>query len=210
MLQYADDTLIVCQGELEAVQELKRILDWFAAATGLNINFSKSTMVPIHLDLNLSQLCAETLGCVVQSFPHNYLGLPLSASKLPQSAFTTYVDRTDKFLSSWQAAVLNNMGRAILINSVIDSQLVYIMSATQLPPEVIKLIDKRRRAFLWSGNKETSSAKCLDAWTSVCNTKDLGGLGIKDLGTQNVCLLLNLIHRLHCADSSAWAAWIRR
>ena len=29
-----------------------------------------------------------------------------------------------------------------------------------------------------------------------------------DFGTHNVCLLLNLIHRLHCADLSAWANWI--
>jgi hypothetical protein len=88
-----------------------------------------------------------------------------------------------------------------LINSVLDSQLVYVMSALQVPPDVIKQIDKRRRAFLWAGNKDTSSAKCLVAWQNVCTIKDLGGLGIKDFGTKNICLLLNLLHRLHCADT---------
>jgi hypothetical protein len=34
------------------------------------------------------------------------------------SAFSTYVDRTNKFLSSWQASLLNNMGRVVLINYV--------------------------------------------------------------------------------------------
>lgn len=102
------------------------------------------------------------------------------------------------------------MGRVILINSVLDSQLVYLMSATQLPQEIILQIDKRRRSFLWAGNKEFSAAKCLVAWPNVCTTKDLGGLGIRDLGTHNICLILNLIHRLHCADSSAWAAWIKQ
>jgi len=47
------------------------------------------------------------------------------------------------------------------------------------------------------------------AWTNVCTTKELGGLGIRDFGTHNICLLLNLVHRLHCADASAWAQWIR-
>jgi len=140
--------------------------------------------------------------------PQNYLGLPLSDTKLPVSAFSTYVDRTDKFLSSRQASLLNNMGRVVLINSVLDSQLVYIMSATQIPPEVIRQIDKRHRSFLWARNKEFSAAKCLVAWPNVCTTKELGGLGIRDFGTHNVCLLPNLIHRLHCADSSAWANWI--
>jgi hypothetical protein len=210
VLQYADDTLIVLQGEVAAAQELKSILHRFSEATGLKINFSKSTMVPIHMEQQLIQQCTDILGCSLQTFPQNYLGLPLSAYKLPQAAFATYVDKTDRFLSSWQASVLNNMGRVVLINSVLDSQLVYIMSATQIPPEIIKQIDRRRRAFLWSGDKETSPAKCLVAWPNVCTTKDLGGLGIRDFGTQNICLLLSLIHRLHCAHSSAWASWIKQ
>lgn len=44
----------------------------------------------------------------------------------------------------------------------------------------------------------------------VCTTKDLGGLGIKDFGTQNICLLLKLIHRLHCSEISAWGLWVRQ
>jgi hypothetical protein len=35
------------------------------------------------------------------------------------------------------------------------------------------------------------------------------GLGIKDIGTQNICLLLKLVHKLHFATSSAWAQWVR-
>ena len=46
------------------------------------------------------------------------------------------------------------------------------------------------------------------AWTTVCAPKDLGGLGIKDMGTQNICLLLKLLHKLHCLQSSAWAQWV--
>jgi hypothetical protein len=145
VLQYADDTLTVLRGDFEAAQELKSILDNFFEATGLKINYSKSTLVPIHMDADLVDQCTSAIGCSKQSFPQNYLGLPLSASKLPQSAFSTYVDKTDRFLSSWQASVLNNMGRVVLINSILDSQLVYIMSATQVPPDVIKLIDRRRQ-----------------------------------------------------------------
>ena len=79
----------------------------------------------------------------------------------------------------------------------------------QVPPEVIKQIEKRRVAFLWAGNKDFSAGKCLVAWPTVCTTKDLGGLGIRDFGTHNICLLLNLIHRLRRADSSAWVNWIK-
>ena len=81
-----------------------------------------------------------------------------------------------------------------------------LCSSLQLPPAVLHQLDKRRRAFLWSGNKNgnTSSASCLVAWINVYRPKELGGLGIKDMGVQNICLLLKLLHRLHCPNSSAW------
>jgi hypothetical protein len=209
-LQYADDTLIVLRGNLADVQCLKDVLGLFSDATGLSINYHKSTMVPLHLEPDLLQQCVDTLGCRLESFPQNYLGLPLSASKLPASAFNSYIERTDSFLSSWQASLLNTMGRVVLVNSVLDSQLVYAMSTLSIPPAIIKEIDKKRRAFMWAGEAQTSSAKCLVAWEKCCTTKDLGGIGIKDFGTQNICLLLKLIHRLHCSGSSAWGAWVRQ
>jgi hypothetical protein len=50
VLQYADDTLLLVRGELEDVQSLRLMLDQFASATGLQINYSKSTAVPIHMN----------------------------------------------------------------------------------------------------------------------------------------------------------------
>jgi uncharacterized protein (UPF0371 family) len=110
----------------------------------------------------------------------------------------------EKSLSTRQPSLLNTMGRAVLINSVLDSKLIYVMSSMQVPPGVLQQIDKLRRAFLWTGEPNTSSSKCLVAWQIVSATKELGGLGIKDLGTHNICHLLKLIHRLHCATSSTW------
>ena len=73
-------------------------------------------------------------------------------------------------------------------------------------------MDKKRRAFLWSGDKAgiATPANCLVAWTSVCSPRECGGLGVRDLGVQNICLLLKLLHRLHCPQSSAWAEWVQR
>jgi len=208
-LQYADDTLIVMRGEPQDVIHLKETLQMFSNATGLNINYHKSTIVPLNLSSSALQTCVQQLQCRVDSFSQNYLGLPLSATKLPVAAFNPYIARTDAFLSSWQASLLNKMGLVVMINSVLDSQLVYAMSALSVPSTTIAEIDRRRRAFLWAGEANTSSAKCLVAWEKCCTTKDLGGLGIKDFATQNICLLLKLIHRLHCSQNSAWGTWVR-
>jgi hypothetical protein len=159
------------------------------------------------MDNSSKQECISLLGCKLEDFPQIYLGLPISVHKLPVSAFNRYIDKTDRYLAGWQAVLLNPMGRAVLVNSVLDSQLVYAMSALSIPVAVLHKMDRRRRSFLWNGDNEATSAQSLIAWERVCLSKDQGGLGIKNLGLQNVCLLLKLLHRLHCSLESAWADW---
>jgi hypothetical protein len=162
------------------------------------------------MDNSSKQECISLLGCKLEDFPQIYLGLPISVHKLPVSAFNRYIDKTDRYLAGWQAVLLNPMGRAVLVNSVLDSQLVYAMSALSIPVAVLHKMDRRRRSFLWNGDNEATSAQSLIAWERVCLSKDQGGLGIKNLGLQNVCLLLKLLHRLHCSLESAWADWVRK
>jgi hypothetical protein len=115
-LKYADDTLIVLRGQLADVQSLKVVLCQFTEATGLTINYHKSSLVPLHQGQEMIDLYVQTLGCILDSFPQNYLGLPLSPTKLLGSAFRYYIDRANHFLSSWQASLLNTMGRVVLAN----------------------------------------------------------------------------------------------
>ena len=46
------------------------------------------------------------------------------------------------------------------------------------------------------------------AWRQVCRAKAEGALGVCDLVTQNECLLLKMLHRLHASPRSRWASWV--
>ena len=107
-------------------------------SSGLQINYHKSTAVPMHIDEDSIPACITALGCRREGFPQTYLGLPLSYEKLKLSAFDPYISRTDRHLAGWQASFLNPMGRTVLINSVLDGQLAYLMSALILPPGVVR------------------------------------------------------------------------
>jgi hypothetical protein len=208
VLQYVDDTLILLAADSQSLIALKDTLDSFSAASGLRINFDKSTMVPMHTPPADVEAMKNILGCKVEGFPQSYLGLPLSNDKLRLSAFSPLIAKADRYLAGWQAALLNHMGRAVLVNSVLDSQLIYTMSALQLPQGVLDALDRKRRSFLWAGDNTASGAQCLLAWGKACQPKEQGGLGIKDLAAQNN-LLLKLLHRLHHPGGSAWARWVR-
>lgn len=163
VLQYADDTLVLLRGELEDVIRLRELLDQFSKATGLKINYTKSTAVPMHLDEQLAEQYIQALGCRQEGLPQTYLGLPLSCGKLRLSTFDPYIARADRYVVGWQSFLLNPMGRTVLINSVPDSQLIYLMFAIQLPPEFTSKFDRKRRGFLWVGEQCASGDTCLVA-----------------------------------------------
>ncbi|XP_073351793.1 uncharacterized protein [Aegilops tauschii subsp. strangulata] len=159
VLQYADDTQIIMRACADGAARLRRILDQFADATGLVINFSKSTLV-------------------------------------------------DMYLAGWAAHLLSPAGRLVLINAVLDALPTYAMAALLLPPSVVHALDALRRSFLWNVAERATGAQCLVAWERVCRAKSEGGIGVRDLATQNTCLLLKMLHRLHAMPRSRWAAWI--
>ena len=57
---------------------LRCILIWFQAVSGLRINLAKSSILPVGCVDN-TQVLAGMLGCKIDSFPITYLGLPLGA-----------------------------------------------------------------------------------------------------------------------------------
>lgn len=183
------------------------ILDQFALATGLVINFTKSTMVPMHCGADLVEDMQKALGCRVEGFPQIYLGLPLTCDKLKMAHFVPLIAKVDKYLSGWCSLLLSTGGRLVLLNAVLDALPAYAMGALALPPALLKAINALRRAFLWNVEGRASGAKCLVAWTSVCRPKEDGGLGIKSLSDRNACVQVKLLHRLHSGAESPWAAW---
>lgn len=98
----------------------------------------------------------------------------------------------------------------MLCNSMLNNLATYYMCSYLLPRGVIESIDKRRRAFLWTGKDTCSGARCLIAWENVLLSTQEGGFGVKDLHRQNRCLLLNFIHKLHQPERLPWIDWYRR
>jgi hypothetical protein len=78
------------------------------------------------------------------------------------------------------------------------------MCSFLLPPGVIDAIDKRRRAFFWTGKDTCSGVRCLIAWDKVCLPVQEGGFGVRDLQRQNIALLMNFIHKLHQPEELPW------
>lgn len=185
---------------------LKDILDKFALATGLNINFHKTTFVSINTDTITSQNIVSTFGCDLSSFPQIYLGLPLSQTRLPSSTFEPIIQRFLKYLSGWAAKLLSRGARLTLISSTLDTLANHFLSVFRLPKKIIKRLDAIHRSFFWAADETCSGAKCLIAWKNVCTPKTAGGLGLKSLLLQNNCLM-KFASKLLQKQDLPWVNW---
>ena len=62
IVQYADDTLLILQACPLPLLALKNLLQTFAAATGLRVNYAKSCLLLINVDDHQLHLLANTVG----------------------------------------------------------------------------------------------------------------------------------------------------
>jgi hypothetical protein len=78
--------------------------------------------------------------------------------------------------------------RLILINSVLTSLPMFMLSFFEIPKGVQKRLDFYRSIFFWQ-SKENKKKYRLTRWNIICRPRDQGGLGIEVLELKNKCLL---------------------
>lgn len=123
----------------------------------------------------------EPFPCEVQSFPCQYLGLPLSTKALTRNEVMPLIHKVANKLPVWQGKQMNKVGRLSLVNMVLSSIPTYHLTVFAMKKWAIKRIDKIRRNFFWKGTDEVSAGDCLVSWKKVKRPKKIGGLGVLDL-----------------------------
>jgi hypothetical protein len=109
------------------------------------------------------------------------------------------VERFEKKLSSWKGKLLSLGGRLTLINSVLSSLPMYMMSFLAIPSGVLKKLDYLRSRFYWQGDGHKKKYR-LAKWDIICRPKEQGGLGIHDLEIKNKALISKWLYKLLTTD----------
>ena len=79
-LLFADDTMLFLTAESSQSEALKKVLSSFSMATGLQINYHKSSMYPINVNGAFATSLAAQFGCQLGTMPFTYLGLPVGTT----------------------------------------------------------------------------------------------------------------------------------
>ncbi|KAM0877188.1 hypothetical protein ACQ4PT_035681 [Festuca glaucescens] len=185
---YADDMVIFAKPDVREIAAVWGVLGCFGAASGLKVNFAKSSAAPIQCFEEVLQTTVTELPCWITSLPSTYLGLPLSLSKPRKSELQAVVDKLAAELPFWKPRLMTREGRVVYVQAVMTASVVYQLLALDLDPWFFKAVDKLRRGFLCAGKDDAHGGCCVVAWRLVCQPKSLGGLGLHNLRMMNNAL----------------------
>jgi hypothetical protein len=82
ILQYADDTLICLDDNLDNGKNLMLLLFAFEQLSGLKFNFRKCESFCFGDARNYENIYSQLFGCQVGTYPFKYLGIPMHYKKL--------------------------------------------------------------------------------------------------------------------------------
>jgi hypothetical protein len=149
ILQYTDDTIISMDHDLEKALNMKLTLCLFEQLSGLKINFHTSEIFCFGETKYLEDEFRCIFVCEIGTFPFKYLEIPIHFRKLKNGEWKPVEDRFERKLSSWIGKLLSYGDRLVLINLVLISLLMFMLSFLEIPIGVRKRLNYyRSRIFL--------------------------------------------------------------
>jgi hypothetical protein len=101
-LQYADDTILFLDDDLEKVKNLKVVLCAFEKLSGLTINLHKSDLFSFGETKERVLEYVELFSCKEGTWPFRYLGISMNPHNLSNKDKRVVEERFQKKLSSWE------------------------------------------------------------------------------------------------------------
>jgi hypothetical protein len=208
-LLFVDDVLIMTNASLLEWREIYGLLNIFCSASGLHINWSKSTFHYANIqDHDLDQL--------KDIFPHTfvhlslgfkYLGYFLKAEHYKASDWDWLIAKVEKKVGHWCNRWLSIGGRYTLIKVSLEGQPIYWMALASIPTSVLEKLRKLTYNFLWSGSKEHHKLHLCN-WETLAKPKIKGGWGFRNIFKFNNALAANSLWRV-LTSKGIWSSVIK-
>jgi hypothetical protein len=137
-LQFADDTIILGEGNWNNLWTIKTVLRSFKIVFALKVNFHKSKLYGVNLDDSFLRALSSFLHSEVDSTPFRFLGIPVGANLRRRATWSPILDSLKKRLCAWNGRNLSIGGRVTLIKSILSSLPLYFFSFFKAPVYVLK------------------------------------------------------------------------
>ena len=188
-LFFANDCLLFCRATPTECAHIQRILAWYEATSGQQVNSDKTTAI---FSRNTSEVIQEELKGLlgvpaIKSYV-KYLGLPSFVGHQKKTCFNHIKERIWARMQGWKEKLLSQAGKEIIIKAVIQFISTYSMSVFRLPIGLLKDIEAMIQKFWW-GCSENSRKIHSVRWETLCSSKSVCGMGFRDLRMFNDAML---------------------
>ena len=180
----------------------------FKKASGLQVNFQKSSLFGIGLDTDSVLSMANLLGCKADKLPAIFLGIPIGSNMGRIEKWRPIAEKFRKKMSTWKARTLSIGGRHTIVSNILGGIPNYWMSMFPVPKGVVKELENMRREFFWGMKEERRSTPWVK-WSKVCQQRKNGGLGIIGIEDMNISLLGKWVWRFKKEENALCTQVIR-
>lgn len=188
-LLFADDSLLFGKATLAECLHIKSVLLDYELASGQKINFSKSSIVfSKNVSVDLQHSLASFLRMEIVPKHDKYLGLPTYIGRRKNAAFAYIKESLSKKLVGWQGKLLSSAGKDLLIRVVAQALPSYTISCFLLPKQFCESLHQMCAKFWWGSKSDNRKIHWM-SWSRLCQPKEIGGMGFRDLYAHNLALL---------------------
>jgi hypothetical protein len=115
--------------DLEQASNIKLLLSAFDNLSWLKINFHKSKLFCYSDAKQMEGHYTNLFGCGLGQYPFRYLGISMYHKKISNADWKVIEEKFEKKLSYWKGKLLSYGGRLVLINSVLSSIAMFMLSS---------------------------------------------------------------------------------
>ena len=178
---FADDTLLFLRGNKPSLEHLFGFLSKYEQSSGQRISKQKSSLICSARISQGRKLALSRLAQIpLKECPLTYLGCPLIKGRSRLKDFEEVVLKFKAKLEGWYAKLLSNMGRVILVQSVLNVVPIHLLSCLNLPKGILERLNSLMASFIWSGKGGVRKRHWI-SWSDLTKPKQEGGLGIRKL-----------------------------
>lgn len=199
-LLFADDLILCGQATIQEATKINSILQTFCTHSGQTPNLQKSYIL---FSRNVDEATKQAIRTI---FPvpnlqanTNHLGHPIIFNHNDRNrAYNFIYGKFKGKLTTIRANKLNHAGRLIYIQSVLSSIPVYYMSTVLFSQSFLHKITTIIRKFWWTGIQDDNTTNSIPyrSWDDICQPKENGGLGIRDLANINKSLIIQAAYSI--------------
>ena len=205
LAQFADDTSLFLTGTEDNVKAVSHSLTYAHRNLGLKVNAEKTTIYRIGSLKNSSARYYTQAAFAWDDPPIFTLGIHVTTDihDMCRLNMIPVLQNIENTLCNWMNRELTLTGRVRIVNTLVESKLVYRMSVLPfIDQQMISTLHEVILEFIWKGKRAKIPFEVLSM------PLDQGGLRLCNVLAKHQTLLCQWIFVLH-ADSFLWKAMIR-